>query len=147
MVKACVLPLDVGTLPNHINVNFCVCVSRFFAFLCLHRTFFNLHNKINGKEKLCILTASIKIWRSGSGRCWPIFCRPSFNSSRVILPLLFMSIFPNNSLIPATSSTDKCSATTCEMWNSKAVSTIKDLQKTDESRGPKPIITREGIVQ
>lgn len=59
------------------------------------------------------LTASIRIWRSASAIWWPNLCKPTRNSSMLIFPLLLVSIFSNPSFIPATSSTDKCSAITC----------------------------------
>lgn len=61
---------------------------------------------------LLLLTASIRIWRSGSGICWPSLCKPVRSCSRLILPLFPLSIIWNASFIPATSSTDKCSAMT-----------------------------------
>jgi len=69
-------------------------------------------NLLDKRHVIKMLTASISICRSASLMWWPSFCKPFLSCSILILLLLSVSIILNASFIPATSSPDKCSATT-----------------------------------
>lgn len=83
----------------------------------LHKKRYNFIWKLRESTKNYILTASINCRTSDSDILLPSLGRPAFNSSKVIVPLLSVSMDLNISFKPIISSSERFSAITCNKWN------------------------------